>query len=128
MSAGVLTGLLLLAACGSQVREVGGPFYVMRLPDSQGRALFRCPEGPKNGCAIDGLPGPDVVRAGADNRYVVVERQVAGRSEYFYFARVPEERRGWGQNPERIIGPLDAAAFDEARSRLDLPGLSVEAD
>lgn len=125
--------LLLLAAltggCDSSYVEVDHPFYLRHHELPHRFALFRCPNGPGEGCAIDGVPGPEIVAAGADERHVVVERRAtrAGRgpSEYLYFARVPEETGGWGRNPERIVGPLDADEFAEAKARLRLPELTV---
>jgi hypothetical protein len=93
----------------------------MRLPDSAERALHRCPDGPGGGCAIDGLPGPDVFAAAANTTHVTAARRRDGREEYFWFARVPEERRGWGRNPERIIGPLSRAQFEAEVARRGLP-------
>ena len=114
----------LLAGCSRAPVHVGGPFYLDTLPDSSDVYLVRCPSGPKAGCAVDGLPGPRVVRAGANAQYVVVaEAANPGHdpSRYFYFARVPEETRGWGSNPERIVGPLTKAQFNYAQRNLSLP-------
>jgi hypothetical protein len=57
-------------------------------------------------------------------RYVVVAQ--ADRSDprvlhYFYFARVPQETFGWGNNPEKVVGPLSKPEFDHARESLGLP-------
>jgi hypothetical protein len=111
---------LACAACGGGPVEVDHPFYLDALEDQEA-ALFRCPNGPDEGCAIDGLPGPGVLAAGADERHVVVQ----STSGYYYFARIKRETRGWGDDPERIVGPLDERAFAEAKARLDLPELSV---
>ncbi len=125
--------LALLAGCGPSVREVSHPFYVTYFEDPADSALFRCPRGPGEGCAIDGLPGPYVFAAGANSQYVVVARHPKAdddidrsRTEYFYFARVPEETNGWGNNPEVIIGPLSQSEFDRAKDRLALPEYSVD--
>jgi len=114
---------VLLASC-SEGHEVSHPFYVMSPADSDERALFRCSDGPDAGCAIDGLPGPDVFAAGGDAQFIVVGRRRAGHEEYFYFRRVPEETRGWGNNPERIIGPLSRSQFKADAHRLGLPELT----
>lgn len=114
---------VLMVGCSLMAREVSGPFYVMYVADSDERALFRCPDGPNEGCAIDGLPGPDVFAAGGNATYIVVARHRAGRDEYFYFRRVAEERRGWGANPEVIVGPLGKPEFDAASKQLELPAL-----
>ena len=120
---------LAAAACDRGVVEVDHPFYLMSIEDPREVALFRCPGEPGVGCAIDGLPAPRIVAAGADQRHVVVAQQRAsdasGRTSYYYFARVPEESRGWGNNPERIIGPLDEEEFALAKANLRLPDLSV---
>ena len=88
-------------------------------------ALFRCPDRARLGCAIDGLPGPEIVAAGADRRYVVVEQRSGSVTRFFYFARVKEEKHGWGRNPEQIKGPLTPEEFRLAAARLRLPELSI---
>jgi hypothetical protein len=115
-----LLALPLLSACGSGAVEVDHPFYLASLEDEP-PSLVRCPEGPDRGCARDGLPGPGILAAGADARFVAV-RSTGG---YYYFARIPNEVRGWGNAPERIVGPLDANAFASADAELDLPPLNV---
>jgi hypothetical protein len=80
------------------------------------------------GCAIDGLPEATVFAAGGDKAYIVVARHPANDrriTEYFYFARIPKERSGRGQDPEKIIGPLTEAQFAVAKRRLQLPEFSV---
>lgn len=114
----------LMTGCSPRGHEVSHPFYVMSPADSDERALFRCPNGPEGGCAIDGLPGPDVFAAGGDAKYIVVARHRAGQDEYFYFRRVAEETRGWGHNPERIVGPLNESQFNADAGRLGLPALA----
>jgi hypothetical protein len=120
---------LAASGCGSPAVEVDHPFYLMFIEDPREVALFRCPKDPGNGCAIDGLPGPFVTAAGANKRFVVVAQQPdadgGGPERYYYFARVPQETRGWGTNPERIIGPLDEPAFAAAKARLGLPEFTV---
>jgi len=117
----------LLAGCSRAPVHVAGPFYLDTLPDTSDVYLFRCPSGPGEGgvgCAVDGLPGPHVVRAGGNAHYVVVVEAVDlgdGPSRYFYFARVPQETRGWGKNPEKIMGPLTKAEFDQEQRGLGLP-------
>ena len=104
---------------------------------SEDMALYRCPGGPDGGvgCAVDGLPGSTVFAAGADSRYIVVARHPRDNNlthkdvtQYFYFARVPQESKGWGQNPEKIIGPLSKTEFDAATTSLKLPPLSIVLD
>jgi len=115
-------------ACDRQI-EVDHPFYLMTIDSPPEYALFRCPQGRDQGCAIDGLPGPRVIAAGANSRFVAVAQHPVGevccRTVYYYFERVPNETSGWGANPERIVGPLDEPAFAEAQRRLGLPELSV---
>lgn len=122
-------GAFAAAACGRRAVEVDHPFYLMFIEDPREVALFRCPNGPDSGagCAMDGLPGPRVTAAGANARFVVVARQpgAGGPTLYYYFARVPEETRGWGNNPERIVGPLDEDEFEAAKARLRLPEFTV---
>ena len=121
--------LLALAGCGRRVVEVDHPFYLMYIEDPAEVALFRCPEEPGTGCAIDGLPGPRVVEAGADEWFIVVAQKPLANpyapTAYYYFRRVPEETKGWGRNPERIVGPLDAAAFAAAKARIGLPDFTA---
>jgi hypothetical protein len=95
-------------------------------------ALFRCPNGPDDGCAGDGLPDATVFAAGSDEKYVVLVRHPykdgdfdRKRSEYFYFARVKAEFGGWGNNPEKIIGPLDQDEFFKAKRQHNLPDFSI---
>jgi hypothetical protein len=60
-----------------------------------------------------------VLAAGADSHFVTVH----STRGYYYFARVPQERAGWGSNPERIIGPLTEAEFALAKREHGLPEL-----
>ncbi|HEY3814241.1 MAG TPA: hypothetical protein VGL66_13530 [Caulobacteraceae bacterium] len=118
----------LLGGCSRPPVHVSGPFYVGTLAETNDVYLIRCPHGPDEGCAVDGLPGPRIVAAGANGRYIVVAQ--AGDSDdqerrYFYFARVPQEVAGWGNNPERIVGPLTQAEFDKAAHDLHLPPLTI---
>jgi hypothetical protein len=72
--------------------------------------------------------GPGIVKAGGNARYVVVAQEDKSDSRllrYFYFARVPQERYGWGLNPERVVGPLTKAEFDRAREVLGLPTYNI---
>jgi hypothetical protein len=121
---------LAIAACDRRYKEVDHPFYLMFVEDPRKVALFRCPSGPGTGCAIDGLPGPYVVAAGADKRFVVVaqrsDAEVSGPTRFYYFARVARERGGWGNNPESVIGPLDEQAFAAAKAKLQLPDFTVQ--
>jgi hypothetical protein len=128
-AATIILGAALLGACSRAPAHVVGPFYLDTLPDTSDVYLFRCPDGPGNGCAVDGLPGPGIVRAGGNSKYVVATQ--ADRSDpralhYFYFARVPQETRGWGHNPEKIVGPLTKPEFDLARQSLGLPADDIE--
>lgn len=125
---------LFLANCGNPypgAAEISRPFYLMTIEDPHEQSLFRClPDG---GCAGDGLPGPYVYAGGADRHYVVVAQHPRRgdfvdltHTSYFYFARVPEENGGWGNNPERIVGPLTRSQFEQATRDLRLPRLSVQ--
>jgi hypothetical protein len=121
--------VLASAACNRRYKEIDHPFYLMFIEDPREVALFRCPQEPGIGCAIDGLPGPYVFAAGADERFVVVAQRpdadVSGPTTYYYFARAPQETSGWGKNPERIVGPLDEHAFAAAKAKLHLPEFTV---
>ena len=123
LSAAVALATVILVGCSPRAREVIHPFYVTNLADSDERALFRCPDGPNGGCAIDGLPGPDVFAAGGDATHIVVARRHGSQDEYFYFRRVAEETRGWGNNPEQVVGPLPKSQFEADAKRLGLPAL-----
>jgi hypothetical protein len=136
----VALAAMALSACGQPLREVSHPFYLTYIEDPNAMALFRCPDGPEGGCAIDGLPGPSIFAAGASEEYIVVARYPAegyyaisadpgvdrSRVEYLYFARVPNETFGWGNNPEQIVGPLNEADFQRAKAELGLPDFSID--
>jgi hypothetical protein len=123
------------AGCIERNAEVSHPFYLTFPEDAQDVALWRCTEGPREGCTRDEqMPGPAIFLAGANARYVAMaryprdeERHVTdlSRTEYYYFARVPEETYGWGLNPETVVGPLSRAEFEAAKARLGLPDLTV---
>lgn len=117
---GFLALLLLSGACSGGPTEIDHPFYLQKR-ETGGVDLIRCPRGPRSGCAVDGLP-EKVLAAGANKQFVVA-RSSAG---YFYFARVPQETDGWGNNPERVVGPLSAAKFEVAARELQLPPFEVE--
>jgi hypothetical protein len=124
--------LLLLTACEPEPIQVAGPFYLTYFETRDEMALFRCPDGPEHGCAIDGLPDATIYAAGGNRSYVVVVRHprvngVIERnvSEFFYFARIANERRGWGNSPEHIVGPLTENQFREAKQKLGLPDFSI---
>ena len=108
----------MIGACDSY-KEVDHPFY-LHYWENGDVDLIRCPNGRDNGCAVDGLP-ENVLAAGASRRFVVAQTFTG----YFYFARVPQETGGWGNNPERIIGPLRAEEFASAKAKLHLPEFTV---
>lgn len=97
------------------------PFYLWHLEDPQATALFRCVDVRELACAIDGLPDPPVLAAGANARFVVMRK----REGYFYFRRTPQERRGWGYDPEVMIGPLSDTQFGAAQRELGLPEANI---
>jgi hypothetical protein len=124
----------MLAACEPASIPVAGPFYLTYFENPREMALFRCP-GPGSGCAIDGLPGPTVYAAGADQKYIVVASHPFSNGQikrsivqYFYFARIKTERQGWGNDPEHIIGPLSEQQFNAARKKYGLPDFSIVLD
>lgn len=112
---------LLSTACDNGPVEVSDPFYLWHLEDPQATALFRCVDVREMVCAIDGLPDPPVLAAGANARFVVLRKSEG----YFYFRRTPQERHGWGNNPEVIIGPLSQKRFTAAQRELGLPDASI---
>ena len=87
------------------------------------------PDGARRRVRHRRASGAYVEAAGADERFVVVAQRPGsdggGPTRYYYFARVPEETRGWGNNPERIVGPLDEQEFAAAKARLGLPEFTV---
>ncbi len=126
--------LPLLAGCDQDKIQVAGPFYLTYFETYDQMALFRCP-GPNTGCAGEGLPGSTVFAAGADKKYIVAARHPwsdhnidRSVTQYYYFARIRLESGGWGDNPEKIVGPLDKQEFDAATASLHLPPLSIVLD
>jgi len=132
VSGAIFLFALLLSGCGPDATHVAGPFYLTYIKNPRETSLFRCVDQSTESCAGDGLPGPTIFAAGANEKYVVVVRHPykdgsfdRNRMEYFYFARVKEELHGWGENPEKIIGPLNEVAFLAAKNRYHLPDFSV---
>lgn len=125
----ILLACLALSSCWweSRFTEVSDPFYLGYIEDPDKVALFRCIDG---GCAGDELPGPKLIAAGADARYVVLAQQpiegAGNETFYYYFKRIPQEKSGWGSNPEEIVGPMGRAEFDAATQRLSLPPLTIK--
>ena len=135
---GVLVVCSLLAASGTRSVEVSNPYYLDYIEDPFAIELRRCESQGLSCASVNGLPrvqayeaGPHVVAAGANRHFVVVAYGVGDRSgdprSYYYFARVPEEKKGWGANPEKIVGPLDERDFKEESRRIGLPELTVSA-
>lgn len=112
---------LLGTGCDRLPLKVAGPFYLDRRPETSEISLYRCPEGPGKGCAIDELPVLDVIAAGGSEGFVAVH-STAG---YYYFRRIDRERAGWGHKPEIVIGPLSEAEFAVASRKLGLPDLDI---
>ncbi|MBX3593656.1 hypothetical protein [Sphingomonas sp.] len=123
MIARSLAGALFVvtcAGCSPAARHVAGPFYLIERPESRELALYRCPDGPP-GCAIDELPVLNVLAAGGNDHFVAVQSDRG----YYYLRRIAQERSGWGNNPEKIVGPLSEADFTASRRRLGLPDLDI---
>lgn len=112
---------LLGTACDNGPVEVSDPFFLWHLEDPEATALFRCVDVREMVCAIDGLPDPPVLAAGANARFVVLRKSEG----YFYFRRTPQERHGWGNNSEAIIGPLSQKRFTASQRELGLPDASI---
>ena len=121
LAAALASATALCTACNSGPVEVSDPFYLWHLEDPQATALFRCVDVRELTCAIDGLPDPPVLAAGANAQFVVLRKPEG----YFYFRRTPQERRGWGRDPEVIIGPLSDSQFVAAQQDLGLPDANV---
>jgi hypothetical protein len=90
------------------------------MPDSSDFALYRCPSGPEQGCAVDGLP-MDVIAAGGNKDFIVAH----SNKGYYYFRRIDSETAGWGNKPETIVGPISEVEFAVASRKFSLPDLSV---
>lgn len=111
-----MASVVLCAGCERSPLKVAGPFYLDTMPASSEVALYRCPNGPDQGCAVDGLP-MQVIAAGGNKDFIVVY----GAKGYYYFHRIGNETSGWGNKPEKIVGPISETEFDAARRRLNLP-------
>jgi hypothetical protein len=111
----------LLAACSDGMEQVAGPFFVGRFEAHGDPWMFRCTDDPPAGCSGDGLPDGKVLRAGGDARHIAMQTPLG----YYYFRRLPQERRGWGNNPEVIVGPLSQQQFAAVTRELALPPLDV---
>ena len=112
---------MLGAGCEPSPQKVAGPFYLDTTPDSREVALYRCPNGPDQGCAIDDLPVLNVIAAGGDKDFIAIH----STSGFYYFRRVDSERSGWGIKPEIVVGPMSESEFNVASRKLNLPALSI---
>ena len=124
-----ITGLAVVVAvagCDNGPVEVDHPFYLASFGAPGEAALVRCVEAsPPDVCAIDGLPRK-VTAAGANDNFITVQVGPPDNRGYYYFARLPTETRGWGSNPELIVGPISPEEFEQERGRLGLPVPIVE--
>lgn len=114
---------LLLGACGGFVHDetLAGPWRLVAVDRQEDMILCRSIEG--GSCAGDGLPGPRIIAAGADERHVVVIRRApSGRSadEYYFLIRASDEATRGGT----LHGPFDASQFAVEKARLGLPEFS----
>lgn len=114
--------LPLLSACDGGMVEVSDPFYLGNFESGGDPWLFRCTQGAGRGCANDTLPDGRILRAGGNAGYIAFQMDAG----IFYFRRIPQEKRGWGQNPEAVVGPLDAAGYAATARELGLPAMDVE--
>jgi hypothetical protein len=112
----------VLGACDNGMQEIAHPFYLGRFEASGPIWLFRCPNGPDDGCANDSLPDGDVLAAGANKQFVVFQMS----DGYYYFRRIPLEANGWGDEPEKIIGPIDENGLAKATKNFGLPRLTIK--
>jgi hypothetical protein len=106
--------------------EVDHSFYLGYFEDLSETALFRCPDEPSGGCSIDRLPGPKVIAAGVHKHFITVAHQRGRNTACYYFARIAQETGGWGNNPERIIGPLTEKQFRSTTARLGLSARDMD--
>lgn len=119
---------LLLGACGGFVHDetLAGPWRLVAVDRQEDMMLCRSIEG--GGCAGDGLPGPRIIAAGADERHVVVIRRApssdartgGSADEYYYLIRTSDEATRGGS----LHGPFDVAQFAAEKARLGLPEFS----
>jgi hypothetical protein len=58
-------------------------------------------------------------------RVAEIELREAARKVLLRFARMPQEVYGRGANPERIVGPLTMAEFNDAQNKLGLPAPAI---
>lgn len=117
----------------SNMSHVAGSFYVGYIEDPAETLLFRCPDGPNDGCEGMEPPGAAVFAARGNDQYVAVARHPrtgdliratdSSVTEYYYFHRITDERRGWRMHPEKIVGPLTREQFQHEKSKLRLPDL-----
>ena len=130
-SAAATALILALAACWPFAgfvhdETLAGPYRLVAVDADEQMAI--CRSVPASGdCFGDGLPGPTVYAAGADDRYLVAARhpydgttQNRGVTEYYYVKRLPGDG-GAGTARDRTVGPLTGPAFLRARRQLGLP-------
>jgi hypothetical protein len=115
---------LLLAGCGFVTDErVAGPWRLVAVDSFEDTTLCR-DLGEDGTCVGDGLPGPTVFSAGADERYAVLKRHPLGAdgkinwsvTEYYYL-RIRSEY----VQPGDLVGPLSRSQFEAEARRLRLP-------
>lgn len=129
----ILCGTLLSGCFDKERHHVAGPFYLTYPESREDMALFRCFRDEGNfSCVLDFMPDAEIFLAGGDNEYIVLARhpREGGLTdkenvEYYYFKRTPQESRGWGNNPEKVLGPFGKNEFDKRKMELNLPDFSV---
>lgn len=111
-------------------RTLTGRYRLVGVDTSQDISL--CWSLDNGSCVGDGLPGPTVVRAGFNDKYVVAAVDPTGpvgppdaATKYYYIIRAFEDQRRDGGLPYKgIRGPLNKAEYAAEKIRLGLPEFS----
>ncbi|MEQ1509578.1 MAG: hypothetical protein ABL909_04150 [Sphingopyxis sp.] len=114
-----------------------GPYRLTAIDGMEDLAIYW--EIPGGGAVGDGLPGPGVIRAGVNDRYLVAtarapacaagddacltRRANSGALDYWYVVRSADEEQRLPYNG--IKGPLTGTEFAEAKTRLGLPEFTL---
>ncbi|WP_337186822.1 hypothetical protein [Phenylobacterium sp.] len=127
----VLVASACLGGCGFVYDQKIDEAYRLVAVDVLEQAMV-CRSLTGGNCSGDGLPGPTVFAAGADDRYLVMARHPAGYpagyggidrsvTEYFYVTR---HRGDPPVGVGDVVGPLTRSEFEAEAQRLRLPPFS----
>lgn len=123
----IAIAVLLLAACGPTDRQLVGRYRIQYVDTFDDMSMRWCNDD--GGCAGDGLPGPQLIAAGYDEKYVVAtvhpydghDKPDTNITEFYYVIRAFETNNGQGLPYKGIRGPLTESEFWAAKTRLHLP-------